>query len=115
MLKSGLFLTPMHIKTILYNLLCALYYIHSAQVLHRDLKPANVLVDESCAVKLCDFGLARSIAPKKVKEELKEEISEEILEASLAKQAEDTTETKTPNTATSAVKDQENGEDQGKL
>ena len=46
-LKSGLFLTPLHVKTILYNLLCALYYIHSPQVLHRDLKPANVLVDES--------------------------------------------------------------------
>lgn len=91
----------MHIKTILYNLLCALYYLHSAQVLHRDLKPANVLVDESCAVKLCDFGLARSIAPKKVKEELKEEISEEILEASRAKQEEDAAAEKTPNTATS--------------
>jgi mitogen-activated protein kinase 1/3 len=30
-------------------------------VLHRDLKPANVLVNEDCTVKLCDFGLARSI------------------------------------------------------
>jgi serine/threonine protein kinase len=25
------------------------------------LKPANVLVNEDCTVKLCDFGLARSI------------------------------------------------------
>ena len=77
-LKSALFLTPKHIKQILYNLLCSLYYLHSAQVLHRDLKPANVLVDESCSVLLWDFGLARSIAPKKVKEELKEEFSEGI-------------------------------------
>jgi len=30
-------------------------------VLHRDIKPANVLVNEDCTVKLCDFGLARSI------------------------------------------------------
>lgn len=100
-LKSALFLSPMHIKTILYNLLCALYYLHSAQVLHRDLKPANVLVDESCAVKLWDFGLARSIAPKKVREEFKEEISEEILAASRAKQQQTAT---TPNTATSISK-----------
>lgn len=37
-------------------------YLHSANVLHRDLKPANILVNEDCSVKICDFGLARSIA-----------------------------------------------------
>ncbi|CAI2360326.1 unnamed protein product [Moneuplotes crassus] len=72
-LRSGLFLTPKHVKEILYNLMCALYYLHSAKVLHRDLKPANVLVDENCSVLLCDFGLARSIAVKEVQEESKEE------------------------------------------
>jgi mitogen-activated protein kinase 1/3 len=25
------------------------------------LKPANILVNEDCSVKICDFGLARSI------------------------------------------------------
>ena len=30
-------------------------------MLHRDIKPANILVNEDCTVKLCDFGLARSI------------------------------------------------------
>lgn len=45
-----------------YNLLCAVKYLHSANVLHRDLKPANILVNEDCSVKICDFGLARSIA-----------------------------------------------------
>jgi mitogen-activated protein kinase 1/3 len=47
---------------VVYNLLCAVRYIHSANVLHRDLKPANILVNEDCSVKICDFGLARSIA-----------------------------------------------------
>lgn len=28
-------------------------------ILHRDLKPANILVQESCHLTLCDFGLAR--------------------------------------------------------
>jgi len=35
--------------------------LHSAEVLHRDLKPANVLINEDCTVKICDFGLARSV------------------------------------------------------
>lgn len=78
-----------------------MFYIHSAQVLHRDLKPANVLVDENCAVKLCDFGLARSIAPKTVKEELKEEVTDEILGASQDKDSELPAESKTPITQTS--------------
>jgi mitogen-activated protein kinase 1/3 len=47
---------------VVYNLFCAVRYLHSANVLHRDLKPANILVNEDCSVKICDFGLARSIA-----------------------------------------------------
>ena len=46
----------------MYNLLCATKYLHTANVIHRDLKPANVLVNEDCTVKICDFGLARSIS-----------------------------------------------------
>jgi mitogen-activated protein kinase 7 len=48
-----------HIKTIAYNIICAINYIHSADILHRDLKPANILVNEDCEAKICDFGLAR--------------------------------------------------------
>jgi mitogen-activated protein kinase 1/3 len=44
-----------------YNLLCAVKYLHESNVIHRDMKPANILVNEDCTVKLCDFGLARSI------------------------------------------------------
>ena len=50
-----------HIKTIAYNLLWAMNYVHSADVLHRDLKPANILVNEDCGIKVCDFGLARGL------------------------------------------------------
>lgn len=67
-------------------MLVAVRYLHSANVLHRDLKPANVLVNEDCSVKLCDFGLARSIAGvesaslllsnKQVQNEMKEMKSE---------------------------------------
>jgi len=60
-IKSSIHLQLLHICTIIYNLLCAVKYLHQSNVIHRDLKPANVLVNEDCTVKLCDFGLARSI------------------------------------------------------
>ena len=61
-IKSAIHLQIKHISTVVYNLLCAVKYLHSANVIHRDLKPANVLVNEDCSVKICDFGLARSIS-----------------------------------------------------
>lgn len=37
-----------HVKIIFYNLLCALNFVHTANVMHRDIKPANLLIDSSC-------------------------------------------------------------------
>lgn len=62
----GTVLEEDHIITMMYNSLCALNFIHSANLLHRDLKPGNLLVDSNCCVRLCDFGLARS-EPQKFK------------------------------------------------
>lgn len=59
--KSPIYLTPLHLQTLIYNMLCGIKYLHSANVLHRDLKPANILINEDCSVKICDFGLARSM------------------------------------------------------
>jgi mitogen-activated protein kinase 1/3 len=49
-IKSAIYLESKHIKTVVYNLLCGLKYIHSANIIHRDLKPANVLINEDCTV-----------------------------------------------------------------
>ena len=37
-----------HIITIMYNSLCALNFIHTANVMHRDIKPANLLINHEC-------------------------------------------------------------------
>ena len=50
-----------HVKIILYNILCALNYLQTANIMHRDLKPGNILVKDNCGVRLCDFGLARTV------------------------------------------------------
>ena len=59
MMKQKAEITEYHIQTIMYHLLCGLYFVHSAGVIHRDLKPSNILVSEDCTAKICDFGLAR--------------------------------------------------------
>jgi len=50
-----------HILIILHNILCGLELLHSANVIHRDIKPANILVNDDCNIKICDFGLARTL------------------------------------------------------
>tara|TARA_B110000285_G_C14693218_1_gene409993 strand:- start:145 stop:567 length:423 start_codon:yes stop_codon:yes gene_type:complete len=61
LIKSAIYLEHKHISTVVYNLLCGLKYLHSANVLHRDLKPANILINEDCTVQIADFGLSRSL------------------------------------------------------
>ena len=51
-----------HLNYIIYQIFKALKYLHSAQLVHRDLKPSNVLINSDCQIKLCDFGLVRSLA-----------------------------------------------------
>ncbi|CAK9020159.1 Extracellular signal-regulated kinase 2 (ERK2) (Defective in aggregation protein C) (MAP kinase 2), partial [Durusdinium trenchii] len=54
-------LEEIHKQYIIYQLLKSLKFMHSGQMLHRDIKPSNILLNSDCQVKVCDFGLARSV------------------------------------------------------
>eukprot|EP01056_Protomagalhaensia_sp_Gyna25_P002720 Protomagalhaensia_sp_Gyna_25__2719@NODE_255_length_4149_cov_33_394647_g196_i0_p1_GENE_NODE_255_length_4149_cov_33_394647_g196_i0NODE_255_length_4149_cov_33_394647_g196_i0_p1_ORF_typecomplete_len515_score78_95Pkinase/PF00069_25/4_9e69Pkinase_Tyr/PF07714_17/8_6e39Kinaselike/PF14531_6/2_8e13Kdo/PF06293_14/7_8e09Pkinase_fungal/PF17667_1/1_2e07WaaY/PF06176_11/9_5e06RIO1/PF01163_22/0_00038FTA2/PF13095_6/0_052APH/PF01636_23/0_03Seadorna_VP7/PF07387_11/0_057EcKinase/PF02958_20/0_25_NODE_255_length_4149_ len=55
-------LEEIHKQYIVYQLLKAIKFMHSGELLHRDMKPSNILLNSECQVKVADFGLARSVA-----------------------------------------------------
>ena len=64
LMNSKRILSEQDVVKILYGMLRQLETLSEAAVMHRDIKPANVLVydnDNFDQVKLCDFGMARTI------------------------------------------------------
>eukprot|EP01121_Diplochlamys_sp_Union-15-3_P013371 TRINITY_DN4140_c0_g1_i3.p1 TRINITY_DN4140_c0_g1~~TRINITY_DN4140_c0_g1_i3.p1 ORF type:complete len:464 (-),score=60.70 TRINITY_DN4140_c0_g1_i3:14-1405(-) len=57
-------LQEVHKRFITYQLLKAIKYMHSGNVLHRDMKPSNLLLNAECLLRVADFGLARCVDQK---------------------------------------------------
>lgn len=55
---SGYNFTVDQVRSIMYQLLKGLEYMHSNNVAHRDIKPGNILILDGEYVKIADFGLS---------------------------------------------------------
>ena len=53
------------IKSIMFQILSGVKFIHDNYILHRDIKPANILLLNKGQVKLADFGLSRFFEKRK--------------------------------------------------
>lgn len=52
-------------KSIIYQVLSGLKYLHENKIIHRDMKPANILMDKSeIRYKIADFGVATEVIGK---------------------------------------------------
>jgi len=54
-------LTERDSKFYICEIIVALEYLHSKNIIFRDLKPENVLIDINGHIKLSDFGLAKKV------------------------------------------------------
>lgn len=48
--------TPDEARLYIAQIMIAIEYLHSEQILYRGIKPENVLIDENGYIRLCDFG-----------------------------------------------------------
>ena len=54
-------LSESNISLVIFKMICSLNFIQSANIVHRDIKPANILMNSKGNLKICDFGLARTL------------------------------------------------------
>ncbi|XP_053499298.1 cyclin-dependent kinase-like 5 isoform X2 [Ictalurus furcatus] len=53
---------PDKVRNYIYQLIKAIHWCHTNDIVHRDIKPENLLISSEDVLKLCDFGFARDLS-----------------------------------------------------
>ncbi|KIM30653.1 hypothetical protein M408DRAFT_65975 [Serendipita vermifera MAFF 305830] len=61
LLSSRKVISRGHAQFMLYQILCALNFMHSAGIIHGNIRPESILVNQDTSVRLCDFSCARTV------------------------------------------------------
>lgn len=57
----------------MYNILCSLNFLHSANLIHRNIKPENILITDKGSIKICGYESANTPMGIKIEQQEEEE------------------------------------------